>query len=471
MPAPVLSLAEMRAWERATWAAGRTETEVISRVGHIVAHRARQMTRAGDTVLILAGKGHNGDDARQAAQHLSDRELVALNVTKPAKTLTEISWVGDLSPSLIIDGLFGIGLNRRLSPAWVRLVERVNASGVQVLAVDVPSGLEADSGRPLGAAVKATVTLTLGAPKVGLLKRCAADYVGRLEVAPDIGLTKPPSPSLAWWTLPDDFAHYPPARLAASHKGCFGHVLLVAGSLGYHGAAVLMARAAQRAWPGLVTLWTLPETYLPTASQLQAVMVHPWTPELELPSGITAVGVGPGLAAPLPEALKGQLRRWWRQLDRPMLADASALDWLGPAKRKGGGPLRVITPHPGEAARLLGRPPEAVQADRPAAVRALARQLPQGWVVLKGQHTLITQERGPLWVNSSGNTGLAQGGSGDVLAGFLAGLLAQPALQADPGQLLRYGVWAHGQAADQLSARRGSWTVEDLVEAMSLNWG
>ena len=154
-------------------------------------------------------------------------------------------------PALIIDGLFGIGLNRPLDGPWTWLIDFVNAAGVPILAVDVPSGLDADTGVAPGVAIQASLTLTLGAPKRGLLEASAVVFVGRLEVATEIGLVAGSHASETNWTLPQDFIGYPPRRPVASHKGTFGHLAIVAGSSGYHGAAVLAARGAQRAQPGL----------------------------------------------------------------------------------------------------------------------------------------------------------------------------------------------------------------------------
>ena len=212
MPVPVISVAQMREWEKATWAVKRTPAQVISRVGHLVTSRAKQLTRPGDLILILAGKGHNGDDARQTGQNLSDREVALVNVGVPETALKEFNSLLSLPPALIIDGLFGIGLNRPLEGAWVKLIEKVNRSQIPVLSIDVPSGLNADAGEPEGAAIRAAVTLTLGTPKKGLLKSSAWPFVGRLEVAPDIGLVPCPHEGDVQWTLPQDFDSFPPAR-------------------------------------------------------------------------------------------------------------------------------------------------------------------------------------------------------------------------------------------------------------------
>ena len=465
MPVPVISVAQMREWEKATWAAKRAPAQVISRVGHIVTSRAKQLTRPGDLILILAGKGHNGDDARQAGQNLSDREVALINVAEPETTLKEFNSLLSLPPSLAIDGLFGIGLNRPLEGAWVKLIERVNRSRIPVLSIDVPSGLNADSGEPEGAAIRATVTLTLGAPKKGLLKSAAWPFVGRLEVAPDIGLVPYPHEGDVQWTLPGDFDSFPPPRPVDGHKGTFGHLLIIAGSLGYHGAAILAARGALRAQPGLVSLFVQESVYQPVASQLQSAMVHPWTPALKLPKSASAVLFGPGLASELPAELRSEVRQLWQELPLPVISDASALDWL-PSGSTSAKSIRVMTPHPGEAARLLKCATTDVQSDRPEALRQLSRRFGNCWVVLKGHQSLVGRSKGHIFVNSSGNPLLSQGGSGDVLAGYLGGLMAQPQLQADPTTTIRYGVWQHGAAADLLSTERTNWTVENLLDAL-----
>ncbi len=463
MPTPVISVAQMREWEQASWAAGRSQPEVIARVGELVAQRARLMLHPGDSILILAGKGHNGDDARAAREHLTDFRVLTLNVKDPETAVAEIIGFGDKRPALIIDGLFGIGLNRALDEKWCELLQRVNDLKTRVLSVDVPSGLNADTGEPEGAAIHAAVTLTLGAPKAGMLLPSALLCVGRLEVAPDIGLVPCPLASETNWLLPSDFYHFPPERPVTAHKGEWGRLAIIAGSLGYHGAAVLTARGAQRAQPGLITLYTQENVYHSVAPQLQAVMVHLWQPSLKLPGDFNALLIGPGLAAhDLPDAMKMGFRHLWRDSPAPVIVDASALDWL-PIAPLAKHVLRVITPHPGEAARLLRSSTQQVQADRPNALREISRRYGNCWVVLKGHETLIGRSTGPIYVNSSGNPRLAQGGSGDLLAGYLAGLLAQPALQADPEKAICYGVWQHGAAADHLTASRSNWIIEDLA--------
>jgi NAD(P)H-hydrate epimerase len=466
MPIPVISIAQMREWEAATWAAGQTEGEVIRRAGKRVARRARKFSRADDTILFLIGKGHNGDDARAAARELEGRRAKVLEMFLPDTDLLPLETALKEKPALIVDGLFGIGLNRPLSEAWQQIIAAINASKIPVLAVDVPSGLNADTGETFGAAIHAAVTLAVGAPKTGLLAPAAWPFVGRLEVADDVGLVPCPHSSELLWTLPEDFEHFPPLRPVAGHKGDFGHALIVAGSLGYHGAAVLAARGAQRAQPGLVTVLTQENVYHPVAAQLQSAMVSVWQPAAKLPPSASALLAGPGLAGPdMPDELRMIVRHWWRDWEHPFVVDASALDYLAaePFAKKF---IRVLTPHPGEAARLLNTTPQKIQADRPKALHEISRRFGNCWVVLKGHQTLVGRAGGEIFVNSSGNAHLGQGGSGDLLAGFIAGLLAQPALQADAGRTIRYAVWQHGAAADRLQALRANWVVEDLADEL-----
>ena len=461
MAVPVLSVAQMREWEEASWGAGRSQSEVINNAGQEVARVALRMTQDEDRILILAGKGHNGDDARCAQPHLVDRRVKLLNVSDPARMQAELSTLLDKRPSLVIDGLFGIGLTRPLDENWTEFIERVNGATLPVLSVDVPSGLNAETGEPQNIAIMATATVTMGAPKAGLVLPVSYPFVGKLEVVTDIGLVDCPHRSELQWTQQEDFAGIPPARRVDGHKGTFGHVAIFAGSEGYHGAAVLASRGALRARPGLVSVFCDKAVYLPVASQSQAAMVH--TFGARVPESCSATVIGPGLAhADLGDDWKDYVNEQWKTSSLPVVIDASALDWIQP----GSTPLnsrRVLTPHPGEAARLLGINASAVQENRVSALREISAKYGNCWVVLKGHQTLIGRNSGEVFVNSSGDPYLAQGGSGDVLAGFMGGLLAQPKLQANPLKTIRYAVWVHGHAAASLTQAGGVWTVEDLL--------
>ena len=481
MALPVLTLEQMRAWEDATWATGVREADVIARVGERLAARLRELTQPGDRILLLAGRGHNGDDTRAALAHLGERDAKIVNAFIPRQVVTDLRLLlaRDSKPGWIVDGMFGVGLNREIDPAWQELFAAVNECGLPILAVDTPSGLDADTGLPRGAAIRATITLTIGAPKRGLLAESAMEYVGRLEVATGVGLLPHPETVIGekqrrqtgaavdfplWWTEASDFSALPPPRPVVAHKGSFGHVTIIAGSLGYHGAAVLAARAAGRARPGLITVITSPETYGPVASQLAAPMVRPWRQPLELPAKTTALLVGPGLAGPeVPDWLRSQVGTWWRELSLPMVADASALDWLA-TETPYAHALRIITPHPGEAVRWLAKRGLPTDLKRPEMLTAFTGQ--GIWAVLKGHQTLVGGPTGPAHVNPTGNPGLAQGGSGDALGGYLAGLLAQPAWTGDPGRTARFAVWEHGRTADRLETARQNWSAEDLAAGL-----
>ena len=464
MAVPVITVAQMRQWEQSSWDAGLSQADVIARAGQAVARCALRMTREGDEVLILAGKGHNGDDARAAQPHLAGRRTRVLNVRDPVADLDGFLKALRARPALIVDGLFGIGLSRPLDAGWTQFIEQINRAALPVLAVDVPSGLNADTGEPQNVAVCAQVTVTFGAVKRGLLLQQSYPFVGRLEVAPEIGLSPCPFREELQWSEAEDFADYPPPRRVDGHKGTFGHVAIAAGSEGYHGAAVLAARAALRARPGLVSLFCDARVYTPVASQLQAAMVHPFKTPLHLPGTCTALVIGPGLAAgDLDPAWKKFVNEEWQTSSLAVVVDASALEWI----EKGPSPLnsrRVLTPHPGEAARLLGTNAGAVQENRVAALRELSSRYGNCWIVLKGHQTLVGRSSGEIFVNPTGNPYLAQGGAGDVLSGFIGGLLAQPKLQAQPLKAIRYGVWAHGATADRLNGQ--TWTIEELVSQL-----
>jgi len=179
----------------------------------------------------------------------------------------------------------------------------------------------------------------------------------------------------------------------------------------------------------------------------------------------TAILIGPGLAADIPDQIKLLTRHSWLDAQMPVVVDASALDWVpwDPPPRNA---IRVLTPHPGEVARLFRSTSQQVQAHRVEALQNFSRRFGNAWDVLKGHQTLIGRSSGEIYVNSSGNPHLAQGGSGDLLGGYLAGLLTQPALQLDVLRTIRYAVWQHGAAADKLQATRPNWTVEDLSEEL-----
>jgi ADP-dependent NAD(P)H-hydrate dehydratase / NAD(P)H-hydrate epimerase len=228
----------------------------------------------------------------------------------------------------------------------------------------------------------------------------------------------------------------------------------------------LAARGAQRALPGLITVFPQENVYQSVAAQVQAAMARPFDPGSDY-EHYSAVLIGPGLASrDLPNSLRSLLGRLWTTADQPVIVDASALDWLPPKEPVPRDATRVVTPHPGEAARLLKCRVADVQANRVRAVRELSERFGGCWVLLKGHQTLVGRQEGPVVVNCSGNPALAQGGAGDVLAGYVAGLLAQPVLQGMVPAALRYAVWQHGATADLLARERPNWVVEDFLQSL-----
>ena len=467
MPLPVISVSQMRDWEERTWGEGVELGAVMEKAGLCLSKAILSSTEPGDFVLLLAGKGNNGGDTRIASEQLRDRDVLLIAITNPRDAFNKLEQTLQKRPALIVDGLFGIGLNRELDAGWVRLITLVNESESPVLSVDCPSGLEADNGQVRGAAIIAQTTLTFGAPKRGLISNKSAKYVGNLQVATHIGLSKHLPESDEFWLTEADMHSALPERSPASHKGDYGHLAIISGSIGYHGAAVLSARSALRARPGLVSVFT--PSYEAVAPHLQSVMVHPWGTEcVGALNRSSAILIGPGLAGPnVDDSLKILTRNLWEESEKPIIVDATALDWL-PLNIEASNSPRIITPHPGEAARLLGISAEQVQQERVKSSRNLAA-LYKATVLLKGRHTIITQAQGPVLINSTGNEGLAQGGSGDVLAGYLGGLVAQPAFASKTTKASAYSVWKHGHCADILGRSNSYWGMDELIQELGRN--
>jgi len=509
---PVLTTEQMRQWEEDSWKNGISQLDVIRTVGEDVAKYMLRIiydtisdcynvlesdseeNRKGveqimqmQQILVLVGPGHNGDDARVAANFLRGKvkEVQILEVKDTQKALkTFKKLVADrknffepmttssrFCPTFILDGMFGIGLNRPLSQDYVDLINAVNESQIPIVAVDIPSGLN-EEGMPCPVAVRAQFTLTVGALKRCLTRGESSKYIGKIEVLEDIGL----NPDIPAGDL-ECIKQVNPAEVVDlnrpldCHKGDFGHTLILAGSIGYHGAAVLAAKAAAAAKPGLITVCTMPETYIPVASHLVTQMVHSWSPEWQMPKGITSILVGPGLAAPsIPQAFWDWVRELWRSFPGNMIADASALDRIPEGETAG---VRVITPHPGEAARCLGITTKEVQADRLGALRKLSEKYGDAYVVLKGYQTLTGTAKGKVYLNHTGNPAMAQGGTGDVLAGFLSGLFAYDRIKEEPIDNIKricYAVYSHGRAADEIENEKKTpfdvhpWTAVELIK-------
>jgi hydroxyethylthiazole kinase-like uncharacterized protein yjeF len=383
---------------------------------------------------------------------------------------------------LVVDALFGTGLARPLGGFFARLVEGLNEVPRPRVAVDIASGISGSSAEPLGPHLRADLTVTFAAPKVGHIFPPASAAAGELAVA-DLGyparLVEEAEGDLHL-LVGEELAGLLPPRAGDSHKGDYGHLLLVAGALGKAGAAVLAARAAVRAGAGLVTVAT-PAPVLPIlqlgstesmvvalpagdAGALAAGAAAAVLALLEGVAGKSALALGPGLGQDA--ATAAAIREVVAGARLPLVLDADGLNaYAGRAGELAARPApTVLTPHPGELGRLLGTSAAAVQADRPAAARRAAA-LTGAIVVLKGSLTLIAAPGGGLYVNPTGNPGMATGGSGDVLTGILGALLAQ---RLAPLDATRLAVYLHGLAGDLAMARLGgpSLAAGDLIEAL-----
>jgi NAD(P)H-hydrate epimerase len=350
---------------------------------------------------------------------------------------------------LIVDALLGTGLERPLAGTWRTAVEAINAARVPVLAVDIPSGLSADTGMPLGDAVRATLTVSFVGLKRGLFTGAAPAHCGevqfdRLGAPAAIYAGSPPDAVLL---DPEAVNRLLTPRPADAHKGHFGHVLVIGGNSGLAGAGRMAAQAAGRTGAGLVSLATRREHAGVATAGWPEIMGR----GVEEPNGLaplveraTVLALGPGLGQDeWAQAL------WERALmtDRPLVLDADALHLLArhPRRRDDW----ILTPHPGEASRLLGISSSEVQRDRYAAVAAIAEEY-GGVCVLKGAGSLICAGDAPIAVCNRGNPGMASGGMGDVLTGVIAGFVAQGMALADAA---RAGVWIHAGAGDAAAAQ------------------
>ena len=412
--------------------------------------------------LILVGPGNNGGDALVVARILKERgpnpvvvffgdaDKLPADARKAWQRWTAIGTCHTSIPAqqygLVVDGLFGIGLARSLQEPWLSLIANINAYRGPVLAIDCPSGLNADTGALNPIAVRATHTITFIAHKPGLLTLDGPDHCGEITVA-DIGLGSDVSrsPAAGHVNDPSLFAAALTPRRHNTHKGSYGAAAIIGGAPTMAGAALLAGRAALKLGAGRVFV-----------GMLERVAVDPGQPELMLREAdkvfhvATALAIGPGLAQS-DEAL-GLLRRAI-ETPLPLVIDADALNLLAAhpalarlaARRE---QTTLITPHPTEAARLLEKNVETIQSDRIGSAVELARRF-HAVTLLKGCGTLIATPDGKWCINTTGNPGLASGGTGDVLTGFCVALLGQgwSAQQAALG-----ATWLHGAAADALVA-------------------
>ncbi|MCX7960289.1 MAG: NAD(P)H-hydrate dehydratase [Burkholderiales bacterium] len=417
------------------------DAPLMERAGAAAAALAASLLadRAKD-ILVLAGPGNNGGDARVAARILREQFHRVHVATRPSEVPSGARW------GLVVDGLFGIGLSRPVEGEYAALVDYANAQRCPVLALDVPSGIASDTGAVLGRAVRATHTITFIALKPGLLTLAGPDHCGALRVATlDLEPEKLLAPQ-AWVAEPALFAHALRRRPRNFHKGMAGSVAILGGAAGMTGAALLAGRAALKLGAGRVYVGLLDE--LPVDPGAPELMLR--HPDDALGQALDAVVAGPGLGrSARAEVLVGAVLA----SELPCVLDADALNLIAENPDLAAACARrsadtLLTPHPAEAARLLGARTADVQADRVGAARQLARRF-SAHALLKGAGSVIAARDGHWFVNTSGNPGMASAGMGDVLSGILGALLAQGV----PGEAaLALGAHLHGCAADECVA-------------------
>ncbi len=462
----IYSVAQIRDIERAALSTLPAGT-LMQRAGAATAALASTMLKGSDaTILVIAGPGNNGGDALEAAALLaaSGKPVAAVLLADPqrlppdAKAAwqravdSKVSFIDRFdiaSPwALAIDGLFGIGLARPLDGPFRAVVEQINALACPVLAIDVPSGLDADSGMVVGdgIAISADSTITFIADKPGLHTACGRDHAGTVvlkSLALDQTLFGPP---LARLITPALFRHVLVPRSQASHKGSFGDVHVVGGTSGMGGAVLLAARMAAMAGAGRVFAAFLdsPPAFDPNHPELMCRDAH----TLDWTHGVAVVGPGLGLSRDAADLIARAMSS-----SLPLVLDADALNLIA---AEAGLQLRLsrrrrpalLTPHPLEAARLMGTDAAHVQANRISVAAELAARF-DACVILKGSGSIVAAPDGRIAINITGNPALATAGSGDVLAGLCGALLAQgvPLWEATLA-----AVYLHGSAADQMVA-------------------
>jgi hydroxyethylthiazole kinase-like uncharacterized protein yjeF len=501
---------EMLAIDHRSIREGMPRAALMESAGAATARVAHSMLGnvCGRRIHVLCGTGNNGGDGLVAARYLQEagarvhvfmagmaerlhsepahfyRVLVSMGckITQVETVNERLLFTLGLA-DLIIDALLGTGAKGPLREPLAALVDAVNKTGRPVLAVDIPTGVNADTGKVTGDAIRAKHTVTFGLPKLGLLLYPGAEHVGRIAVE-RIGF---PESHLAWrtegmperlWLLPQHVSTLMGARHRSSHKGSYGHVLVVAGSAGMLGAGELTARAAARSGAGLVTwggphsLWSAMAAKVTEVMTLGLPEAKPGFLGAEAAAVITkgletrnVLALGPGIGRH--EATIALVKELVLHTTVPTVIDADALfalAMLGAQLQEISHAPRVLTPHPGEAARLLGCSIATIEDNRPAACQSLAEKY-GCVVVLKGVPTLVTDNaQRTLYVNSTGNPGMATGGTGDVLTGMIAGLMAQG---MSPLAAAIAGVYLHGRAGDIASqVGQTGLIASDLIRAV-----
>lgn len=436
----VLTSEQMREADRRTIAGGVPGEVLMQRAAtRLVEAIERECAPLADQrAVIICGKGNNGGDGLVAARLLQGRvaALQIVHVDDPPAPL-------DDSATVVVDALLGTGFRGEVQGRYAELIRAINEDfpRAKVFAVDIPSALE----------VRADVTVTFAAPKVDLVIGPGAEKAGKLIVG-DIGIPAEYLQSDLHLSEAGDFAPLFQPRQRDSNKGLYGHVLVIGGAKGKSGAAAMAGLAALRAGAGLVSVACADASKL--APELMTESLEHFSLDRK-----TVIAVGPGLG-PAPDLVKNLMS----EVTVPMVIDADGLNSIAGTNFTGRGVETILTPHPGEMARLIG----GKFTDRVATARSFARNR-NVCLVLKGNRTLVALPDGHVYVNPTGSPALAKGGTGDILTGLIAGLVAQCAAQ-HPGDIataVRAAVWLHGRAGE-LGAQ--DWTEFCLLATDLLNY-
>ena len=477
---------------------GISADSLMENAGQSLFHVLRERIPRSARVAVLAGTGNNGGDgfvvARMLKSYGYDADLWLIppkeKIKGAAKTALEVyersgydwkPYAGNeqafathiLQYDVIIDALLGIGIKGEVRPPYKEIIELVNRSRAIVYAIDIPSGTPADGGEA-ETAVRADVTITIQCPKLGVYTFPTADYYGELLIIdigiPPLAVKRNAAPRFVW--KEDDVVRTLPKRKRSSHKGTHGKLLVVGGSRAMTGAITLTAKAALRSGAGLLTMAVPDDIYSVVANRVPEAMYYPCPARDGAFSGamdvsaldIDAIAIGPGLGRTdgVRELVSNIVQK-----PVPLVIDADALFfWNEYAalihERKA---ATVVTPHPGEMARMLNLSIRDIEGDRFGTSKRLAMEYGI-YVVLKGPYTIVTTPDGSQYVNTTGNPALAKGGSGDVLTGMVSAFLMQ---HHSVQEAISNAVWVHGKTADMLVERSHSqWDVlaGDLIEAI-----
>ncbi len=482
----VLTADQMRQVDRRSMELGIPGIVLMENAGHrvteLLAEKFSPLSR--QRVVVLCGKGNNGGDGMVVARQLFTRfRPLALHVVlaaDPAELKGDaaanyhmlVACGCAVSPEItvemrlatvVVDALLGTGLSGAAHGRMAELIGEINDGFplARVVAVDIPSGMQSDTADSEGEIARADYTVTFTAPKVCHAVPPNCDCCGELRIgaigSPASLYENDPAVSLSLLER-RDFAHLFAGRPRGAHKGSFGHVLIVGGSTGKTGAAAMAGLAALRAGAGLVTVASAASAIASIAAYAPEMMTEPLAETDSggisadslapgcfdsLVRGKTVVGLGPGIGAG--DETFEFVRRVFAECDLPLVVDADGLNALAGTDFGGAGRVRVLTPHPGEMARLAEVSTAHVQAHRIECARALATER-RVTVVLKGQHTLLAFPDGRVWINDTGTPAMATGGSGDILTGLIAGLFAQ--FPKQPELAVAAAVWLHGKAGE-----------------------